>query len=149
MTIEVIHRRKPRSDSALKSFSQEVQDEIVQYAHGRSLREVQSWLQTQHHVKRAISTISEFLSWSKVTYQTYGNKGAVEGLVAPLESDGPELTSAELRPHARRYFLETIIHDCNISAWHQSERIAVKREELEIKREELELKREELELKRR
>src|SRR6185295_6570247 len=116
MTIEVFHRRKPRSDSALKSFSQQVQDEIVQYAQGRSLREVQSWLQTQHHVKRAISTISEFLSWSKVTYQTYGNKGAVEGMLESLgadaseSADGRELTSAELRPHARRYFLETIIH---------------------------------------
>ena len=63
MSIELFRLRKPRSDSALKSLSQEIQDEIVQYAQGRSLREVQAWLQEKHHVKRALSTISEFLSW--------------------------------------------------------------------------------------
>jgi hypothetical protein len=154
MIIEVFHHRKPRSDSALKSFSQEIQDEIVQYAQGRSLREVQAWLQEKHHVKRALSTISDFLSWSRTIEQRYRNMGAVEALVAPLGTDGaestdtPDLTPEELRAHARRYFLETIIHDCNVSAWHQSERIALKREEMDLKQQQLELKRQELELKR-
>jgi hypothetical protein len=154
MIIEVFHHRKPRSDSALKSFSQEIQDEIVHYAHDHSLREVQAWLQEKHHVKRALSTISDFLSWSRTIERRYGNQGAIEALVTPLGADGPEstdtpeLTDEEVRTHARRYFLETIVHDCNISAWHQCERIAVNREELELKQQQLELKRQELELKR-
>src|SRR5882672_9618970 len=141
MNIESFPIRKARSDSVLKSFTPETQEEIGEYAHGRSLADVQKWLQEKHHVKPALSAISGFLAEFRVKDQRERNCGALWGLVAPLKSDGPDLTPEELQRHAERYFIETIIAQTNISAWHQHQRILLKREELELKREKLELER--------
>ena len=97
MNIEIFSHRKARSDSVIKSLSLEAQDELREYAHGRSLVAVQKWLVEQHQVKPALSAISTFLAEFRMKEQREEYSGALHGLVAPLESDCPDLTPEELK----------------------------------------------------
>jgi len=138
--------RKPRSDCLLKNLSAEQQEAIADYGATHSIAETRDWIVQQHKLNPGRTAVFHFLSSWRMIEKRYGNRGAVHGLVTPIESDGPILSSEDLHHASQRHFAETIVNDSNVSAFNQSERTAVRREELEIRRQEVEIQREELKL---
>jgi hypothetical protein len=140
--------RKTRSDCVLKNLPAEKRYAIADFAATNSIAKTRDWIAEHHKINTGRTAVGNFLSWMKIIDQRYENKGAVEGLLTKIETDAPELSPEELQARAKQHFAETVIHDSNVSAFNQSERNAIRREELEIQRQELAVEREQLELKR-
>ena len=141
--------RKPRSDCLLKNLSAEQQEEIAEYGRTHSVTAARDWIVEQHKIRPGRTAVGEFLASVRMIDKRYENKGAISGLLTNIETDAPELSPEELQARAKQHFAETVIHDSNVSAFNQSERNAIRREELEIQRQELAVEREQLELKRK
>jgi hypothetical protein len=140
--------RKPRSDCLLKNLSAEQQEEIAEFGRTNSITATRDWIVQQFKIQPGRTAVTHFLAESRMIDKRYENKGAISGLVARIESDAPLLSSEDLQHAAQRHFTETIVNDSNVSAFNQSERNAIKREELEIRRQEAQIQREEMQIER-
>ena len=149
MNSETDTLRKPRSDSALKNLAVEKQEAIADYGQTHSVTQTRDWIVQEYKLTPSRTSVGNFLSWTRMIDKRHENKGAVEGLLTKIEADAPELSPEELQARAKQHFAETVINDSNVSAFNQSERNAIRREELEIQRQELAVEREQLELKRK
>jgi|SRR6185436_18330317 hypothetical protein len=126
---------KPRSDSTLKTKSDELQDEIVKESRTKSHKELSDWLGKERQIQTSPSAVGRFLGWFRTTRQGTGNEGTKEAL-------------QDMNKSPAEFFQDTMVDQHNLAAWHQSERVAVRREELEIRRQEVQLQREEVQLQR-
>src|SRR6185436_18619337 len=117
---------KPRSDSTLKTKSDELQDEIVKESRTKSHKELSDWLGKERQIQTSPSAVGRFLGWFRTTRQGTGNEGTKEAL-------------QDMNKSPAEFFQDTMVDQHNLAAWHQSERVAVRREEVQLQRERVKL----------
>jgi hypothetical protein len=132
----------------LKNLSAEQQEAIAEYGATHSITQTRDWIVLHHNLNPGRTAVGHFLASARMIDQRYENKGAVHGLLTKIESDAPDLSPEELQARAKVHFAETVINDSNVSAFNQSERNAIRREELEIQRQEVAIQREEMQVQR-
>src|SRR6185295_18833268 len=106
---------KPRSDSTLKTKSDELQEEIFKESRTKSNKELSDWPRTEKQIQTSPSAVCRFLGWFRTYRQGTRNEGNNEAL-------------QDLNKTPGEYIADTIVDQQNVAAWHQSERIALRRE---------------------
>jgi hypothetical protein len=114
--------RKPRSDATLKNESDALQEEIFNESRSKSNLELSQWLAREKHIQVSASTVSRFLGWFRTCRQGHQNEGANEALQEMGKTPG-------------QFFQDTIVERQDLTAWHNAERIALRRERLQLDRE--------------
>jgi hypothetical protein len=113
---------KPRSDSTLKTKSDELQEEIFKESRTKSIKELCEWLAKERHTKTSPAAMCRFLGWFGTYRQGTRNEGANEALNDLGKTPG-------------QFFQDTALDQQDMVAWHNAERIALRRERLELDRE--------------
>src|SRR4249919_3743986 len=107
--------RKPRSDATLKNESDALQEEIFEASRSKSNLELSQWLAREKQIQVSASTVSRFLGWFRIWRQGHQNEGTHEAL-------------HEMGKTPAQFFQDTIVARQDVTAWHNAERIALRRE---------------------
>ena len=122
---------KPRSDSPLKTLSEERQDEIAQYALKNSLKQTAQWL-CECGVPTSFPAVSRFLDWYKIKQTLQRIETVTDTVVSELATQNPELPAERLHQIGNDFFTSLALLKQDHKAWYMSEQIALKNARLKL-----------------
>ena len=119
--------RKPRSDSRLKTLTNQRQEQIAEYAAGHSLADVKAWL-SEDGLRTSVAALSEFLSWYLLKQQLIKNESTVDSVLEQLKQTRPDLTESELFAAGQSFFSALAIEQRDAKTWKRTQDLKFKRE---------------------
>jgi len=125
---------KPRSDSKLKTLPEERQAEIADFAQSHSLAETRDWLH-KGGVDCSISSLSQFLSWFRITEQLARNRATVQTLLEEVSKQDSSVAAARIDELGHLFFAAQALERQDPRSWYLGQRLALRKVQLMLETE--------------
>jgi hypothetical protein len=123
---------KPRSDSRLKTLTDEHQAQIASFAACNTLADTVSWL-NRSGTQTNTSSVSKFLRWYRLNQQQTRTEAAVMKVVAELAKKDPALAAERLYEVGHLLFAGAAIDKQDPLAWYHLQQLALRKSISELK----------------
>jgi hypothetical protein len=122
---------KPRSDSPLKTLSEERQEELAQYALDNSNKQTARWL-CECGIPTSASAVSRFLAWYRTKQTLLRNQTVTETLVSEIAEQNPDLMPERLEQIGHSFFTSLALANQDHKAWYMTQQTALKNARLKL-----------------
>jgi len=125
--------RKSRSDSQLKTLSEERQSAIIEHMRDHRLTDTVAWLRDDGIVTSA-AALSEFHSWHHLRARLTRNQATVEQLLEKIAQRDPNIPQDQLFLVGQEMFSAMAIEQSDPKSWFLTQRLNLQRSELHLAR---------------
>jgi hypothetical protein len=123
---------KPRSDSRLKTLTDERQAQIAKFATVNTLADTVSWLKGSG-TQTNTNSLSKFLRWYRLNQQQSRSESAILKMVAELAKKDPNLAAERLYEVGNLLFAGSALEQQDPRAWYHLQQLALRKSNSELK----------------